>query len=152
MDDLKGVPGLAGSFDPLDFTSEPPPGWRHPITGRYDWTPSPALVRFGRYIRRGRYYSHKSQDRLSHECGVSQSMISRAERALAPAMGIDKMVMIGEALGSSLPLGYCPHEHVCPWQALPHASRPTEASTEFDYGLTPALLEASRSLNRSLGD
>jgi len=133
MDDFKGIPGQAGPYDPLDFASDPPPGWRHPITGRFGWKPSPSLVRFGRYLRRSRYFAHKSQDRLSSESGVSQSLISRAERALAPSMGADRLVELGDVLGSNFPLGFCPHDHVCAWQPFPDADRtPRVLATRLD--------------------
>jgi transcriptional regulator with XRE-family HTH domain len=149
MSELKGVPGVAGPFDPLDFSAEPVPGWRHPITGRRGWEPSPGLVLFGRYLRRARYFNDKSQDLVSRESGVSQSMISRAERALAPAMGIDRLVLIGESLGANLPLGFCPHKHVCAWQPLPSPARPADPFAAARGNFSPALLKASRDFERS---
>lgn len=97
----------------------PPYGWRHPVSGRLGWQPDPLLLAFGQYVKRGRYFACKSQQRLADEAGVQQSQISRLERALAPSMGADDLVKLANALGRDLPLGYCPHEHYCPWQPAP---------------------------------
>ncbi len=143
----RGVAGQDSGYEPLDFASDPPPRWRHPVTGRYDWQPPPALVRFGRYLLRSRYFAKKSQETVSAESGVSQSMISRAERALAPAMGVDKLVDLGGALGSNLPLGFCPHDHVCQWQPLsaPAGGRDLASALEPDPSIRN-LVEAGKRL------
>jgi transcriptional regulator with XRE-family HTH domain len=59
-----------------------------------------------------------SQERLSAGSGISQSMISRLERGLAPGMRVDHLIVLGEQLGRALPLGFCPHEHRCIWQPI----------------------------------
>lgn len=93
-------------------------------TGRKALFPDPALIEFGRYLRRARRIAQLSQSRLAELSGLSQSTISRLERALAPSVGIDRLVMLGRALGRALPLGLCPHEHDCPWQPpLPPPTR-----------------------------
>ena len=99
----------------------PPYGWTYPATGRRDWEPEPALLAFGQYIKRGRYLGRMSQQRLADEAKVDQGQISRLERALAPAMGIERVVRLSKVLGRALPLGYCPHEHWCEWQPGPAA-------------------------------
>jgi transcriptional regulator with XRE-family HTH domain len=88
-------------------------------TGRKTLFPDPALVEFGHYLRRARRIARLSQSRVAELSGLSQSTISRLERALAPSVGIDRLVMLGYALGRALPLGLCPHEHDCPWQPPP---------------------------------
>lgn len=80
--------------------------------------PPTAMELLGRYERRGRLFLRISQRTLSGRCGVSQSMISRLERGRAGSMPAERLVMVGEALGRAFPLGYCPHEHRCGWQAL----------------------------------
>lgn len=93
-------------------------GWRHAPTDSRAPDRPPGLVLLGLYVRRARYFVDKSQQTLSDESGVSQSMISRLERALAAAMRVDKLVDLGEALGPLFPLGFCPHKHRCAWQPL----------------------------------
>jgi transcriptional regulator with XRE-family HTH domain len=97
---------------------EPPDGWRHPVTGRRELAPIPTLIPLGRYLRRARYIVDLSQERLAGRSGVSQPMISRAERGLAPSMGIDRLAQLGEVFGRAFPLGFCPHEHACGWQPI----------------------------------
>ncbi len=99
----------------------PPYGWTYPATGRRDWEPEPALLAFGQYIKRGRYLGRLSQQKLADEATVDQGQISRLERALAPAMSIERVVRLSSVLGRALPLGYCPHEHWCKWQPAPAA-------------------------------
>jgi transcriptional regulator with XRE-family HTH domain len=96
----------------------PPYGWRHPVTGRRD-LPDPALITFGQYLKRGRYFARMSQQQLADASGVEQSQISRAERALAPSLGMEYLIKLGKPLGRALPLGFCPHEHYCHWQPAP---------------------------------
>jgi transcriptional regulator with XRE-family HTH domain len=95
---------------------QPPSGWRHPVTGRKQLQPDPRLVRFGRYVRRARHIAGMSQQRLADISGVSQPTVSRLERGLTPSMGVDKLAALAEVFGRSLPLGFCPHDHDCPWQ------------------------------------
>jgi transcriptional regulator with XRE-family HTH domain len=71
------------------------------------------------YVKRARYLAGMTQRELARRSGVDQGLISRLERALAPATKVEKLVRISEALGRSFPLGYCPHGHGCPWQAAP---------------------------------
>lgn len=98
------------------FFIPPPHGWRHPVTGRLGWQPDPLLLAFGQYVKRSRYLAPMTQRQLSDKSGVDQGQISRLERALAPAMRVDRLVKLSGTLGRVFPLGYCPHEHWCPWQ------------------------------------
>src|SRR3954447_10489576 len=77
----------------------PPYGWDHPITGRGGWQPEPLLLAFGQYVKRARYLAEMSQVELSRKSGVDQGAISRLERALAPAMKIENVVRLGDAIG-----------------------------------------------------
>lgn len=76
------------------------------------------LVRFGRNLRRARQIAGLSQQRLADLSGVSQSVISRLERAKAPMVGLERLLMLERVLGSAWPFGQCPHDHSCVWQAL----------------------------------
>ncbi len=94
-----------------------PPNVRHSVTGRYGQLQAPAdLVEIGRYFSLARRRAGISQQRLGTMAGVSQSMISRFERGLAPAMGVRHLVALSKVLGQLFPFGVCPHEHVCGWQ------------------------------------
>lgn len=116
----------------------PPRDFRHPVTGRRELAPDPALVIIGRYLRRARGYALKSQERVGHETGVSQSMVSRAERGLAPGMGFGRFVQMCEALGRLFPLGTCPHEHECAWQPIkPPQHRTTDVERLLALILDP---------------
>jgi hypothetical protein len=74
------------------------------------------LLAFGLNIRRARRCAGYSQQRLSDLSGVSQSVISRLERARAPRLGLERILALHEALGGCLPLGTCPHDHSCIWK------------------------------------
>lgn len=90
-------------------------------------TADPLLVDLGRYLRRGRAFAGFSQQGLGYRADVTQSMISRAERGLAPSMGVDRLAQLGRVLGRAFPLGCCPHEHDCAWQPIiPRQHKPTE--------------------------
>ncbi|MEP7158867.1 MAG: helix-turn-helix domain-containing protein [Chloroflexota bacterium] len=101
------------------FFIPPPFGWRHPVTGKLGWQPGLELIAFGMYVKRARYLAGVTQQRLEELSGVDQGQISRLERALAPSTRTQELVKIGKALGRSLPLGFCPHEHWCEWQRAP---------------------------------
>jgi Helix-turn-helix domain len=74
------------------------------------------LLAFGRNIRRARRCAGYSQQRLSDLSGVSQTVISRLERARAPRLGLERILALHEVLGGCLPLGACPHDHSCIWK------------------------------------
>lgn len=103
---------------PTHVDLRPGRDFHHPVTGRRELGPDPRLVLIGRYLRRARRYSQKSQQRVADETGVTQSMVSRAERGLAPGMGFARFVSMCEALDRLFPLGTCPHEHECAWQPI----------------------------------
>lgn len=100
----------------------PPPGWRYPATERRPPEADPLLEEFGHYVRRARYLELISQEMLSEETDVPQSQISRVERGFAPGFRLQTLVTLGQGLGRSLPLGFCPHQHNCAWQPV----NPTE--------------------------
>ena len=83
-----------------------------------DPTAGPRLVRFGRNLKRARQLAGISQQRLADLSGVSQSVISRLERAMAPRLGLERLLQLQEVLGNALPLGECPHDHLCMWRPL----------------------------------
>jgi transcriptional regulator with XRE-family HTH domain len=87
-----------------------------------------------------------TQMRLEGRSGVDQSLISRLELARAPHASLERIIRLGQALGDNFPLGYCPHEHRCPyrldWQPppweghLPYQRPPAHDQVE---GATPDL-------------
>ena len=97
----------------------PPARWRHPVTGREGWQTDPGLLEFGQYVRRSRYMAHMTQVQLAKVSGVEQGSISRLERGLAPAMKTERLIKLSAAMGRAFPMGYCPHEHWCPWRRAP---------------------------------
>lgn len=82
------------------------------------------IQEFGRALRHARLSMGKTQRRLAEQTEVSQSVISRAERGLAPRLALERMVQIQRALRPALPLGQCPHDHECRWrEELPKRQR-----------------------------
>src|SRR5438045_9774383 len=63
----------------------------------------------GRYVRRSRLLAGLTQQQLADKAGVSQSMVSRAERGLAPAMATVRLVRMVQPLARFFPFGVCPH-------------------------------------------
>jgi transcriptional regulator with XRE-family HTH domain len=125
----------------------PPYGWRHPVTGRKSLEPDPLLLAFGQYVKRARYLGRLSQVQLAKLAGVDQGALSRLERALAPAMKVERLVKLSGVLGRFLPLGYCPHEHWCEWQRAPErAPDPPRRLSREEFlvanGLVPRSTEA----------
>ena len=92
--------------------------YRHPETGRHQFEAEPAMLEVGRYLRRARRLAGISQQRMARDANVSQSMVSRTERGVAPGMGLERFVAMCEALGRIFPLGTCPHDHECAWQPI----------------------------------
>ncbi len=128
----------------------PPHGWIHPVTGRRGWQPDPLLLAFGQYVKRSRYLAGLSQVQLAKASKVDQGAISRLERAMAPAMKIESVVRLANAIGRAFPLGYCPHEHWCQWQRAPDRApdpppRLTPEQAHILYGLTPPTRATTRS-------
>src|SRR5687767_13543449 len=56
-------------------------------SGRSELMPDAPLIHIGRYFRRSRAYAGLSQTHLASKANVTQSMVSRVERARAPGMG-----------------------------------------------------------------
>jgi transcriptional regulator with XRE-family HTH domain len=109
----------------MDIPNRAPLGWRQrppgigAVVALSRRSPrSSELQLLGQYVRRSRYYTEKSQAHLSGESGVTQSMLSRLERGMAPGMRVDKLLALASALGRVFPLGYCPHNHQCAWDAI----------------------------------
>lgn len=86
--------------------------------GRYEVWPDPRAIAFGRTLRRARRLAGLSQRQLAARSGVSQSGVSRFERGMAPGMSTERLIMICDAVGRSMPFGFCPHDHVCPWPRI----------------------------------
>jgi transcriptional regulator with XRE-family HTH domain len=94
------------------------PFFRRDSWGRYEVWPDPRAIAFGRSLRRARLMAGMTQQHLSVKSGVSQSVISRFERGLAPGMSTERLIIISDVLGLRMPLGFCPHDHDCPWPRL----------------------------------
>ncbi len=60
--------------------------------------------------------THLTQQQLADRAGVSQSMVSRAERGTAQAMPLERLLRLTAPLDRLFPVGCCPHDHDCPWQ------------------------------------
>ena len=103
----------------------------HPDTGRQQLAVDPTLAVLGRYLRRSRRYLEVTQMQLAERSGLSQSMISRAERGVAPAMSIERFVILCAALGRLFPLGSCPHDHDCAWEPIRPINRSIPDPTAF---------------------
>jgi len=103
---------------PLDHVDMLPPGIVDADSGRPELSPGPQLVLVGRYLWRARMLSGKTQQCVANESGVSQSMVSRAERAVAPGMPFERFVAMCQPLDRLFPLGVCPHDHECAWQPI----------------------------------
>ena len=97
---------------------EPADHYIDPDSGRQELAPSPAMVVLGRYLRRARRYADISQAELARRAGVTQSMVSRAERGVAPGMRLERFVSMCVVLGRLFPLGACAHDHLCSWQPV----------------------------------
>jgi hypothetical protein len=103
---------------PITFELRSAEGSPHPVTGRDQLFPDPELVAIGGYFRRARRYAARSQARVASDANVTQSMVSRMERGLAPGMRLERFVATCAAIGRIFPLGTCPHEHECAWQPI----------------------------------
>ena len=100
------------------FELVPPVVLVDPETGRRELAPGAPLLHVGRYFRRSRAYAGLSQAELASRAGVTQSMVSRVERARAPGMSFDRFVDMCLTLGRLFPFGVCPHDHRCGWQPI----------------------------------
>jgi transcriptional regulator with XRE-family HTH domain len=88
--------------------------------GRYEVWPDPYAIALGRMFRRARRLAGLSQDKVEAGSGISQSVISRFERGLAPGMTTERLIRIASVVGLSFPFGFCPHTdpHPCPWPVI----------------------------------
>jgi len=76
----------------------------------------------------------KTQQQVADQTGLSQSMVSRAERAVAPGMSLDRFVAMCLAFDRLFPLGACPHDHECSWQPIKRDQLdPADASKFLAY-------------------
>lgn len=98
--------------------------------GRFVIWPVPEMVEFGTMVRAARGRAALSQHELARLSDVSQSTICRLERGLVPGMATWKLVRIGLALGAAFPLGFCPHDHPCPWPARPRVAKKNGYATD----------------------
>ena len=117
------------------FELLPAPHFHDLDTGRRELMPDAPLLLLGRYFRRSRAYAGLSQAQLAGMAGVSQSMVSRVERAKAPAMAFERFVNMCLVLGRLFPLGTCPHDHRCGWQPV----KPPEPKPDADAYLARLL-------------
>jgi len=118
---------------PDQFELLPAPAFYDADSGRRVLTPDAPLVLIGRYFRRSRAYAGISQTQLAGMAGVSQSMVSRIERARAPAMAFERFINMCLVLGRLFPLGVCPHDHRCGWQPVPPPPTKPDPETYLDH-------------------
>jgi hypothetical protein len=116
---------------PIDLL--PAQGFIDPDSGRRELTPDAPLIHIGRYFRRSRAYAGISQTQLAGMANVTQSMVSRVERARAPGMAFERFVEMCLVLGRLFPLGTCPHDHRCGWQPIQPPSPPPDSESFMDY-------------------
>jgi DNA-binding XRE family transcriptional regulator len=120
------------------FELLPPPNFVDPDSGRPELAPGAPLVHIGRYFRRSRAYAGLSQAQLAAKASVTQSMVSRVERARAPGMSFDRFVDMTLALGRLFPFGVCPHDHSCGWQPIRPPDPPPDPGDFLNYLLREA--------------
>jgi hypothetical protein len=116
MDRRRSEVDLSRLPDPFEFL--PAPTFVDAHTGRRQLMPDAPLILVGRYFRRSRAFAGISQAQLAGAADVSQSMVSRLERARGPAMAFERFVDMSLPLGRLFPLGVCPHDHRCAWQPI----------------------------------
>lgn len=108
----------------------PAPVFYDKDSGRRELMPDAPLVLVGRYFRRSRAYAGLSQTQVAGKANVSQSMVSRVERARAPGMAFERFVDMCLVLGRLFPFGVCPHDHRCGWQPV-QAPAPKQDAVAF---------------------
>src|SRR3954469_690981 len=97
------------------------------------------LSLLGRYLRRSRLLAHLSQQQLADRAGVSQRMVSRVERGVAPAADVVRLVRMVQPLARLFPFGVCPHDHACSWQPVREVHEELTRPGEFiEYMLSVA--------------
>jgi len=122
---------VARVLRPLDLL--PAPEFYDLDSGRRDLAPDAPLIHIGRYFRRSRAYAGISQEQLAGKANVSQSMVSRTERARAPGMAFERFVDMSLVLGRLFPFGVCPHDHHCGWQPIQPPSPPLDSDSFMEY-------------------
>lgn len=118
-------------FRPLDLL--PASQFYDADSGRRELMPDAPLIHIGRYFRRSRAYAGISQMQLAGKANVTQSMVSRVERARAPGMAFERFVEMGLALGRLFPFGVCPHDHSCGWQPIQPPPSPPDPEDFMSY-------------------
>lgn len=93
--------------------------------------PEGAVALLGDYLRRSRRLAGLSQQRLADVSGVSQTMVSRAERGVAPSMAVERLVRMVQPLARFFPLGVCPHDHPCAWQPFKEVRHEMSVPAQF---------------------
>jgi DNA-binding XRE family transcriptional regulator len=91
------------------------PFFRRNSYGLYEVWPDPRAIAFGKTLRRARQLAGLSQRQLAAIAGISQSVISRLERGKAPGTTVERLIILSDAIGRRMPLGFCPHDHECRW-------------------------------------
>src|SRR5262245_9957273 len=94
------------------------PMFKRNMFGKYEVWPDPYAIALGRSFRRCRLLAGLSQDQVEAESGISQSVISRFERGLAPGMTTERLIRIASVVGNWFPFGFCPHSHRCAWPVI----------------------------------
>ena len=105
------------------------------LPNKQDLRSTPESVLIGSRFRYGRRQAGLSQRRVSERSGVSQSLISRFERGMAPGMAAQRIVDIAMALGPGFPFGCCPHPHRCAWPSCSQAPPITHMFSEGGVGV-----------------
>jgi transcriptional regulator with XRE-family HTH domain len=104
-------------------------------TDHRDWLQAD-LIDFGQILRRCRRIGGLSQQQLADRSGVSQSVISRAERGKAPRLALERLLRLQAVLGAAFPIGVCPHDHRCVWSPPAPWATQTAAGPRVDTGGT----------------
>ena len=105
-------------MDDERITHPEQPMFKRNMFGQYEVWTDPHMIALGRMMRRARRLAGMSQDAVEARSGISQSVISRFERGLAPGMTTERLVRIASAIGLWFPFGFCPHPHQCLWPQI----------------------------------
>jgi hypothetical protein len=96
---------------------------------------SAGVALLGRYLRRSRLLADLTQKQLASRAGVSQSMVSRAERGQSGAMAVVRLVRMLQPLARMFPFGVCPHDHNCQWQPVKPMTEISDSTAYVEYML-----------------
>jgi len=108
------------------------PMLRRNLFEEHEVWPDPRVIATGRALKRARLMAGLSQSQLAVKSGISQSVISRFERGLAPGMSVERLTVLSEAVGWRFPIGFCPHDHDCKWpriEPIPYDHPPPRQQT-----------------------